>query len=181
MKFAVFFRNLNLGRANCPDKAQLEAAFLSAGADTASSFLTNGTLVFSTRSITAARKVLAPACRLLQAECGLKEPAYLRQVDHLAGLVARRPFDAVAAGSVYACCVSFLPAKYTAPAAWPRISARGDVEILRVTDTEVFSISRLVGKSPGSPNALLEKLLGAPVTTRNWNTVTRLVGKHGAP
>lgn len=180
MKFAAFFRNLNLGRANCPDKAQLESAFLAAGADTAASFLTNGTLVFSARSNTAARKVLALACQLLQAECGLKEPAYLRQVDHLAGLVARRPFDAVAADSVYACCISFLPAKYASPAAWPRVSAREDVEILRVTDTEVFSISRLIGKSPGSPNAFLERLLGSPVTTRNWNTVVRLVGKHGA-
>lgn len=181
MKHAAFFRNLNLGQANCPDKVQLEAAFLSAGADTAASFLTNGTLVFSARSNTAARKVLALACRSLQAECGLKEPAYLRQVDHLADLVARCPFDSVAMDNVYACCVSFLPAKYAAPATWPQASARGDVEILRVTDTEVFSISRQIGKSPGSPNAFLEKLLGSAVTTRNWNTVVRLVGKHGAP
>ncbi|OOG39918.1 DUF1697 domain-containing protein [Polaromonas sp. A23] len=181
MKHAVFFRNLNLGRANCPDKAQLEAAFLAAGADTAASFLTNGTLVFSVRSNTAARKVLALACRLLQAECGLKEPAYVRQVDYLVGLVASHPFKSVAPGSVYACCVSFLPAKYAEPPAWPRASARGDVEILGVNGTEVFSVSRQIAKSPGSPNAFLEKLLGSPVTTRNWNTVVRLVGKHDAP
>lgn len=179
MKHAAFFRNLNLGRANCPTRAQFEAAFLAAGAETASSFLTNGTLVFSAKSNTKANKVLKLACRTMLADCGLKEPAYVRQVDDLADLVVHQPFKSVAPGSVYACCVSFLPATYAAPKKWPRLSARGDVEILSITDTEVFSVSRLLGKSPGSPNAFLEKLLGSPVTTRNWNTVVRLVGKHG--
>ncbi len=179
MKHAAFFRNLNLGRVNCPTKAQLEAAFLLAGAETASSFLTNGTLVFSARSSAKARKVLTLACQSMMVECGLKEPAYVRRVDDLAELVASRPFKSVVPGSVYACCVSFLPATYAAPTKWPRSSARGDVDILRITDTEVFSVSRQLGKSPGSPNAFLEKLLGSPVTTRNWNTVVRLVGKHG--
>jgi len=181
MKHAAFFRNLNLGRTNCPTRAQFETAFLSAGAETASSFLTNGTLVFSAKSNAKAGKVLTLACQAMLAECGLKEPAYVRQVDYLAELVASHPFKSVKPGSVYACCVSFLPAKYTAPAKWPRSSARGDVEILGIIDTEVFSVSRLLGKSPGSPNAFLEKLLGSPVTTRNWNTVVRLVGKHGNP
>jgi len=39
MKYAVFYRNLNLGRPRCPDRAQFEAAFL-----------TNGTLVFEART-----------------------------------------------------------------------------------------------------------------------------------
>lgn len=181
MTHAALFRNLNLGRANCPTKIQLESAFLAAGADSAASFLTNGTLVFSSKSKASARKVLARACRTLQTECGLKEPAYLREMDHLAGLVASHPFKSVLPGSVYACCVSFLPASYEEPPAWPRASVRGDVEILHVNGTEVFSISRQITKSPGSPNAFLEKLLGTPVTTRNWNTVVRLVGKHGDP
>ncbi len=180
-KYAVFFRNLNLGRTNCPTRVQLESAFLSAGAEAASSFLTNGTLVFAAKSSASARTLLAQACRTLEAECGLKEPACLRQVDDLAGLVASRPFKAVKPGSVYACCVSFLPAKYAAPAAWPRASVRGDVEILAVTGSEVLSISRQIAKSPGSPNVFLEKLLDAPVTTRNWNTVVRLLAKHGDP
>lgn len=181
VKHAVFFRNLNLGRVNCPTKAQLESAFLGAGADTAASFLSNGTLVFTSKNQASARKILARACRTLQTECGLEEPAYLREMDGLAGLVASQPFRSVAPGSVYACCVSFLPATYAAPPAWPRASARGDVEILHVTGSAVFSICRQITKSPGSPNAFLEKLLGAQVTTRNWNTVVRLVGKHGDP
>jgi len=69
MKFAVFFRNLNLGRPNCPDRAQFEAASLMAGAETAASFLTNGTLVFSTTSLPKANRILKAACQSLQSGC----------------------------------------------------------------------------------------------------------------
>ena len=98
MQYAVFFRNLNLGRAHSPTKAQLEQAFLHAD-------------------------------------------------------------------------VTTLPAV-------PFASERGDVEILQFTASEALSISRTVGNTPGSPNAFLEKQFGLPATTRNWNTVVRLVQKH---
>jgi uncharacterized protein (DUF1697 family) len=178
MKHAAFFRNLNLGRPNCPTRAQFEAAFVAAGAGFASSFLTNGTLVFEARNKTQARKLLAQAREALAAECGLREPAFLRSIDHLAELVALDPFAGVDRGSVYEVCVSFLDAKHVALPALPLVSQRQDVEVLHATEGEAFSISRVVGNTPGSPNAFLEKLLGAPASTRAWNTIVRLVEKH---
>src|SRR6186713_2852904 len=115
MDFAVFFRNLNLGRTNCPTKLQLEAAFLDAGAGSAASFLTNGTLVYAAPSVDEARQVFDRAYALLKARCGLKEPAFVRTVDYLAALVDTDPFAAVDRASVYECCVSFLHAPDVAP------------------------------------------------------------------
>lgn len=178
MKYAAFFRNLNLGRPNCPTRAQFEAAFAAAGADSPSSFLTNGSIVFSAAA-GRALQVLAAARKALAAECGLAEPAYLRSLEYLTGLVALDPFASVERGSVYQCCVSFLPAQGVVLPAPPLESPRRDVEVLRFTAAEALSLSRKIGNTPGSPNAFLEKLLGAPVTTRNWNTVVRLVHKHG--
>lgn len=178
MKHAVFYRNLNLGRRHSPTRAQFEAAFLGAGADSAQSFLTNGTLVFTTGTGPRARKVLAAANRALQLACGLKEPAFLRRVDALAALVASDPFAAVDRAAVHACCVTFLHADAVVPDTAARMSTRGDVELLAVDGDAVFSLSRRIGSSPGSPNAYLEKLLGLPATTRAWNTVVRLVAKH---
>jgi uncharacterized protein (DUF1697 family) len=178
VKYAAFFRNLNLGRPNCPTKAQLEGAFVAAGAQSAASFLTNGTVVFSVRPSTRARKVLAGACQALQIECGLKEPAFVRTVDYLAELVALDPFASVDLGSADQFCVSFLASEGPALPVTPLESKRRDVEILRFTDAEALSVSRKVGNTAGSPNAFLERLLGSPATTRNWNTVVRLVQKH---
>ncbi|HEV2682001.1 MAG TPA: DUF1697 domain-containing protein [Rhodanobacter sp.] len=178
MKYAAFFRNVNLGRPNCPTKAQLEAAFLEAGAASAASFLTNGTVVFAVAAGIAPHDVLDVAHRALQVECGLREPAYVRAVEYLAELVALDPFACIERGSVFECCVSFLPPKDISLPAMPLESRRRDVEIFRITDTEALSVSRKVGNTPGSPNAFLEKLLGSPVTTRAWNTIVRLVHRH---
>jgi uncharacterized protein (DUF1697 family) len=180
MDFAVFFRNVNLGRTNCPTKLQLEAAFLDAGAESAASLLTNGTLVYAASSLDEARQVFDQAYALLKQRCGLKEPAFVRTVDYLAALVDTDPFAGIDRASVYEFCVSFLHSPDVVPPTLPLASARGDVELIAVTPGEVLSLSRKFGASPGSPNAFLEKRLGSPLTTRAWNTLVRLVRKHRA-
>jgi hypothetical protein len=99
-------------------------------------------------------------------------------VDHLAGLVASDPFAGVDRAGVYEVCITFLGAKRPALPALPLVSKREDVEVLGATAGEAFSLSRVVGSTPGSPNAFLERLLGTPSSTRAWNTVVRLVDKH---
>lgn len=178
MHYAAFFRNLNLGRPNAPTKVQLEQAFLDAGAQEAASFLTNGTLVFSVGARRSLDRVLAKASKLLNSVCGLVEPGFLRSVPYLAGLVAADPFATVVDASVYEYCVTFLHPAAEVPATLSLRSRRGDVEVFRFTGTEALSLSRKIGNTPGSPNALLEKQLGLPATTRNWNTVRRLALKH---
>lgn len=180
MKFAAFYRNVNLGRPNCPSKVQLEQAFLDAGATEASSFLVNGTLVYAVPRASQAGPVLKAATALLQQRCGLKEPGFVRRVDDLAALVAQDPFAGRVDETVYEYAVSFLPPKAPALPPLPLASRRGDVQVFSTTaGGEVFSLCYKIGSSPGSPNALLEKTLAVPATTRAWNTIVRLVAKHG--
>lgn len=175
MKFAVFLRNVNLGRPRSPTKAQFEHAFLEAGASEAASFLVNGTLVF-TAPAARATAVLAQATARLNEVCGLVEPAFLRRVDALARLVDADPFVAVDRSAVYECAVTFLSPRVTLPAL-PFGSARGDVEVISGNGSEAFSTCLKLGSSPGSPNPLIEKAGGAPATTRAWNTIVRLIAK----
>ena len=179
MRYAVFLRNVNLGRPNAPTREQFEAAFLRAGAREAASFLTNGTLVYAPGDGVTAQAVFEGAYRTLQSVCGLREPAFVRTVDYLAALVALDPFAGIDRGSVYAFCVSFLLDPSVTPPTLPLASARRDVELIRVTPGEVLSVSRQVMKAPGSPNAFLEKHLGSQLSTREWNTITRLVKRFG--
>jgi uncharacterized protein (DUF1697 family) len=178
VSYAVFFRNVNLGRPNCPNKAQFEQAFVAAGAATASSFLTNGTIVFTAGTESAAKKVLVDACEILLETCGLREPGCLRTMEYLVKLVSLNPFDAVDRSSIHECCTSFLQPETGPLIDLPKESRRRDVKVLQVTDSEVFSLSLFVGRTPGNPNAFLERILGAPVTTRSWNAVVRLVQRY---
>ncbi|WP_213953253.1 MULTISPECIES: DUF1697 domain-containing protein [unclassified Variovorax] len=178
MHHAAFFRNLNLGRPNSPTRAQFEQAFIDAGAAAAQSFLTNGTIAFDAgaRPVDA---LLDQAAQSLTACCGLCEPVFVRELASLAALADAAPFEGVDRASVYEFCITFLHADAVVPRNLPVISPRGDVQIVHVTDSEVLSVVHKFGQSPGSPNAYLEKTLGLPATTRAWNTVLRLLTRHG--
>jgi len=177
MKYVAFFRNVNLGQKNCPNKTGFEAVFTGSGAEGAQSFLSNGTLVFAAPSDTAARRILRAARVNLAASCGIEEPAFLRRLEQMARLVADDPFAKADRRGVYRFCVSFFDSK-TSPRGLPRMSNRGDVEVVRLTRGELLSVVRKLGSSPGSPTLLLEQNLGRPATTRVWNTLVRLVAKH---
>ena len=110
MKYAAFFRNVNLGRPGSPSKTQLEQAFINAGAESAASFLTNGTLVFTIKPESDPIQLLTEASALLKIECGLKEPGFLRSVAYLSDLVNLDPFESVDLSSIYLCSVTFLHA-----------------------------------------------------------------------
>ena len=178
MRYAAFLRNVNLGRPGSPTRAQLESAFLEAGAASAVSFQVNGTLVFAPARGSRPRALAARACELMRASCGMREPVFVRSVAELQALVDGDPFAGQVAEGRDACCISFLGAPRKPLPTLPLASPRGDLALLRSDDTHVLSISRWVGKSGGSPNAWLERQLGEPATTRNWRTVVRLVEKY---
>jgi len=179
MKYAIFFRNVNLGRPKSPTRLQLEGAFLQAGVETASSFLTNGTIVVTTKPRQSIKRIMVQAREGLQRVCGLVEPGFEREVAYLAGLVAAAPFAKVDLSDVYDCYATFLDEKARIPPKAVLHTSRRDVEVICTTAHEALSVARKITQSPGSPNAFLEKLLGLPATTRAWNTVVRLVAKHG--
>ena len=177
--YAAFFRNVNLGRPNCPTRAQLEAAFLASGATSAHAFLVNGTLVFACAPGERPRAVAARACVALRAACGLREPVFVRRLDLLADLAARRPFAGVVAEGRDTCCITFLQSHKPPLPVAPSTAQRGAVEFLEIDGTEALSVARLAGSGIGSPNAVLEHLLDAPATTRAWRTIERLLGRFG--
>lgn len=178
MKFAAFFRNLNLGRPPAPSRTQFESVFTEAGATSAASFLVNGTLVFETSSRRRAAQILKQAQAALLEANGFEEPAFLRSLDELAALVQTEPFAGMDKASVYEFCVTFLHPKFVMPEPLPRANPRGDVKVLALSKTELLSVAHKFGASPGSPNLFAEKNFGLPASTRAWNTVVRLVQKH---
>jgi uncharacterized protein (DUF1697 family) len=179
VKFAAFFRNLNLGRPPAPTRTVLEAAFTDAGAVDACSFLTNGTVVFEAGSPAKAARILTAAQATLRRD-GFDEPAALRDVAGLAALVDSDPLAGVEMDDVYAACATFLIGTPADGVSLPSTNAKGDVRVVSWHDGMLLSLTYKRGTSAGSPNVFVERTLNAPATTRVWNTVVRLVRKHAA-
>ncbi|MGE5378071.1 MAG: DUF1697 domain-containing protein [Bacteroidota bacterium] len=179
MKFVAFIRNVNLGQPKSPTRAQLEDAFLQAGASTATSFLSNGTLVYSVSRSRLAQKTAARARNFLQNVCGLKEPVFVCSFQHLVDLVDEDPFSHFHDPTITGQAISFFDPPLGTMLTAPIESERNDCTVFRIGEGDALSILREVNGKTGYPTPVLEKVLNSPVTTRSWTTILRMVKKHG--
>ncbi len=178
MKFVAFLRNVNLGQPNSPTREQLEAAFREAGASWAASFMSNGTLVFSASDSFHAQAMAQSACETLHEVCGMREPAFVRSLEHLARLVAEDPFLPFDGAEISERSLTLIDPEPAVAVQAPLESNRKDCLVFRIDTGEAFSVSRAIDGKSGYPTPLLEKALNAPVTTRSWRTIQRLVAKY---
>lgn len=179
MKFVAFIRNVNLGQPKSPTRAQLENAFLQAGASTASSFLSNGTLIYSVSRSRLAQNTANRARDILQNVCGLKEPVFVCSFQYLVDLVAEESFSKINDPAITGQAISFFDPKLRNMVTAPIESERKDCTVFRIEEGDALSILRKVDGKTGYPTPVLEKVLGSPVKTRSWTTILRMVKKHG--
>ncbi|MFD1931181.1 MULTISPECIES: DUF1697 domain-containing protein [Nonomuraea] len=92
--FVIFYRNMNLGHLNSPTRAMLESALRQAGASSARSFQTNGTVLIEAGDA-APREVVHRAAPRLLTVSGYDDAACVRPIDQLAAILDRDPFAGV--------------------------------------------------------------------------------------
>jgi uncharacterized protein (DUF1697 family) len=175
--YVAFFRNVNLGQRGGPTKAQLERAFRQAGAATAASFLSNGTLIFSVWDESRHQALVQRARRILQEWCGLQEPAFCRSLQHLGDLIRGDPFAEHDAPAIAGRFVSFFDPSIANAIALPLESKTGDCTVFQIVAGDAFSVTQRVAGRTGYPTPVLERALKTPVTTRGWETIRRLVSR----
>lgn len=168
----AFVRFVTLGRGGQSNDL-LRRAYREAGATDAATFLATGNVVFGTPDdpVTVASRARA----LLRDWIGFDQPAHVRPLHALAATVGRDPFQDAPPGPVESRFVTFLPAPPPDLPALPASSPRGDLVVFAADGADVYSVTRLVGGREGSPNAYVERHAGPGLTSRNWNTVERLV------
>ncbi len=177
--YAAFFRNTNLGRPGSPSRAQLESAFLTAGASAVANVRTNGTVAFDAPDAAAARHVLDAAAAELRIVCGLVEPGCVRSLADLRALPWATVFAGIEPTSVHEFTVSFACSDDPPPLDLPLSSARGDAVVMWSEGGDALSVARKVMSGPGSPNVLLERTTRTPFTSRALGTIQLILAKHG--
>jgi uncharacterized protein (DUF1697 family) len=174
--YVAFLRGINVGGHASIKKADLKAAFEKMGFGGVKTVLASGNVVFTARP--GDEKILRA-----EIEAGL-EKAYkrnisvlLRNLDHIEQLLLSEPFKGIENTPGIRLYVTFLSPGAKQPDITTPFTAPGkEFRILRATVTEVFSVVDLE-KGKGTPEAmaLLEKEFGSDLTTRNWNTVSKIV------
>jgi uncharacterized protein (DUF1697 family) len=174
--YVAFLRGVNIGGHAAIRMIDLKAAFERMGFDGVKTVLASGNVVFATPQ--ADEKELRA-----EIESGLRKVfkrdiyVLLRNRNDLIKLRSSEPFKGIGALPEVQLYVTFLSEGAKTPTVKiPYATLRNELRIIGATATEVFSVVHL-GKGMGTPElmAILEKEFGSGLTTRNWNTVLKLL------
>jgi uncharacterized protein (DUF1697 family) len=166
-RYVALLRGVSPMNAKMPE---LKQAFASAGFTDVRTVLASGNVVFGTRATDAAaiaRKAEAAMARQL----GKSFPTLVRSLDDLRALLAANPYGGAPLPTGAKRVVTFLRTKPPLPPSLP-IELDG-ARIVAMRGREVFTVYVRSAKGPVFMR-LIESTFGKDVTTRTWETVTRL-------
>lgn len=175
VSYAAFLRGINVGGHRKIRMADLRAALEAQGYANVKTVLASGNIRFDAeeRDASQLRKALE---RLLRQEFGHEIPVLVRTVAALQRLVQTKPFEGIAATPETRLYVSFLPeTQGTSETPLEEISQEG-FTVVHMTSGEVCSVLTL-SSAYGTVDfmARLEGIYGPRITTRTWQTITRLL------
>ncbi|HZQ06338.1 MAG TPA: DUF1697 domain-containing protein [Anaerolineae bacterium] len=173
-RYVAFLRGINVG-GHTIKMDDLKKAFEGVGVQNVKTLIASGNVLFETEEADRAaltRKIEEK----LEKTFGFEIPVLLRSVDELKAMVESEPFKKVKADPTTKFYISFLSEKPTTQLQIPYESPQKDFQIIRVADGAVFSVTfPAKGGRTVDSMAILEKEFGKRITTRNWNTILRLL------
>jgi uncharacterized protein (DUF1697 family) len=164
---------VNVGTKNSLPMAELRAMLVKLGCTDVETYVQSGNAVFTTRlSESALTKAIE---KELERHMGRPIATTLRTLEQLRAVTDGNPFAKVATNPAYL-CVTFLSHAPAKAEVAPLLAQDWNPELLDLAGKEIYTWHpNGQGRSPLA--AALGKLpLRGAVTTRNWNTVQKLLG-----
>ncbi|HZS46187.1 MAG TPA: DUF1697 domain-containing protein [Blastocatellia bacterium] len=172
--YIAFLRGINVGGHKIVKMEDLNAVFLSCGLKKVKTFIQSGNVIFeasSTNSSTLTKKIE----KSLQKSLGYDVPVLLRTISELAELVKSDPFKKIKVAADAGKYVTFLAEEPKSKPSLPFFSPKKDVEVFYMRGLDIFCLAYKIDGKSGFPNAIVEKQFGVSATTRNWNTISKIV------
>jgi uncharacterized protein (DUF1697 family) len=170
-EYVAFLRGINVGGNNKIGMEELRQAFISLGFAGVKTVLASGNMIFETQKTKAG--LAQDIEQKISKSFGIDVSVILRTIDDVKVLADADPFKNIKVTPQTRLYVTFLADK---PKSKTPESQDKDFRILHVSDGEVFSVLTL---SPDRRTVDLMKILeiefGKKITTRNWNTVCRIL------
>lgn len=170
MKYVAFLRGINNAGGNFIKMNALKKEFESIGFKNVKTILASGNVVFDSQD-TDELRLSEEISTKLQKLLGRKTSVIVRSVDLLKELHDRNPFKAVKATSNTKNCVTFMPD----PRKKLQKPKTNDFKILSMSNGAICATFEW-SKEKGTVDymAFMEKEYGKEITTRFWNTISRI-------
>ncbi len=173
--YVAFLRGINVGGNKKVAMADLKKMLEGLKFKNVKTLLNSGNVVLETETVN--REVLQEMIYEQFKKCfGFESGILVRTLGEIQKLVDADPFKGIAVTADIRLYVTFLSEKTKSSLKIPYNSPEKYFRILRASEDEVCSVLDL-SKGRGSVDAMgiLEKEYGKKVTTRNWNTVLKLL------
>lgn len=176
-RYALLLRGVNVGAKNSLPMAELRAMLTRVGCTEVQTYVQSGNAVFGTKL--GAHALTKRVEEALEEYMGRPIATTLRTREQLEAIVARNPFGEVATELKYL-CVTFLSHDPTKAELESLGAEDWRPELFEVVGKEIYTWHpKGQGRSPLAAAVGKLPLRGA-VTTRNWNTVVKLLEMLGA-
>lgn len=174
IQYVAFLRGINVGGQKTIKMDELKKAFESLGFKNVKTLLASGNVLFDApqKSPTLRKRIE----ERLKQKFGHEVHVILRTIVEIQELANSNPFKKIPVTSQTRLYVTFLSEEPKSSLKIPYESPEKDFKIVRVSNGEVCSVV-ILSANRGTVDAMsiLEKEFGRKVTTRNWNTVNKLL------
>jgi uncharacterized protein (DUF1697 family) len=173
--YVAFLRGINVGGKKLIKMEDLRRVVESIGLKNVRTFIASGNVLFETSQTNRDALTRKIEKKLLTA-FGHDVPVVLQTIDELKDLLRAGPFKKIKPSAGVMMCVTLLVGSPRAGPKLPFQSEKENLEVLAIKNHAAFILCRR--KKNGSfafPNNFLEKEFGVTATTRQWNTINRIV------
>jgi uncharacterized protein (DUF1697 family) len=175
-KYVAFLRGINVGGNKIVPMAKLKSILEDSGFENVRTLLASGNVIFegkkeSLQSLT--KKISAT----LEEAFGFAILVILRDVDEIEKIVELNPFKGIEITKDTRLYVTFLCDDPKSRLKIPYYSTDKSFQIMNIKDRAIFSVLDVSKTGTVDAMAILEKEFGKNITTRNWNTIVKIVKK----
>ena len=175
-QYVALLRGINVGGHHKVPMADLKSLLASIGCAQVTTLLNSGNIIFHYHS-TEMKTLEVKISNALQEHFGFAIPTIIRSATEIRELVESQPFAEVQLTSDKRFYVSFFRHTKTSSIALPWSSEDNAYQILDIRGQTIISVLDLsIAKTPAAMKTL-EQSFGKDITTRNWNTIIRIIGK----
>ncbi len=175
IKYVALLRGINVGGRKQVKMEELKKAFESLGFQNVKTLLASGNVLFETLKMSTDILVKQIEEKLEQ-ELGHEVGVLLRTMEEIQNLADANPFKNIEVTQKTRLYVTFLPERQERAVKITHESTGNDFKIVRFSAREVCSVLILSpGRGTTDLMSFLEKEFGRKITTRNWNTIARIL------
>lgn len=172
--YVALLRGINVGGHRVINMDELGRIFSEAGFSGTKTLLQSGNVVFSS-SCPDMAEVTEIAEKTLLAHLGYVVKVFLLNRKEMDELDRDDPFKGFGKDGKSKFYLTLMKEEPHLDLKLPLFSANRDLEWFRLDRNKAFVISRETGGRYGFPNSFIEGITGLEATTRNWNTIKRLM------